>query len=464
LSYDYKNKYLLTATIRRDGVAHFARENRYGNFPSVSAAWRISQEPFFASLSFISDLKIRASWGQLGNAQTAYFPSVTRVSVTPDYGFGNSAAQAPSPANLVNPNITWETVETTDFGFDVGLFNNKLNLLATYYNRNTKNFLYYLPVPLISGFGSFPVNAGNVLNRGLELELGYNTTVARDLQLNFSANLTTVKNKLTALSPGVEEFASGEYRTAVGYPIGYFYGYQTQGLYQNGEDVQNALSDQLSTGRGPGDIRFADVNGPAEDAQRKLGKQFSGQPDGKVDANDRTYLGKTIPDFFYGFNLGANYKGFDVSALFQGVSGVQVYNDYRRGSEGLGSYGRNQFASTQNRWRGEGTSNSMPRAIEGDPNQNNRFSDRWIENAGFFRFRNLQIGYSLPKSLATKTKAFSNARIYVAGSNLFRITKYTGLDPEVMTYGSNSNQLGAGTDRANIPQPRVYQAGFQFQF
>jgi hypothetical protein len=179
---------------------------------------------------------------------------------------------------------------------------------------------------------------------------------------------------------------------------------------------------------------------------------------------DRTYLGKTIPDFFYGLSLSANFKGFDLSALFQGVSGIQVYNAFRRGAEGLGAYGRNQFTTTANRWTGEGTSNSMPRATANDLNQNGRFSDRWIEDAGFLRLRNLQVGYSLPKSLLGKTKAFSGARIYLGASNLFRITKYTGLDPEVMTYGSSGYQTGAGTDNANIPQPVTYQAGFQFQF
>nr|WP_262890517.1 SusC/RagA family TonB-linked outer membrane protein [Rhodocytophaga rosea] len=464
LSYDFRDKYLLTATVRRDGSARFAPENRWGTFPSVSAAWRISEEPFFDAVPLISDLKIRASWGQLGNANTASFPYVFRVSFTPDYGLGGSSRQAPVQAIFPNREVGWETVETADVGIDVSLFNNKVNFLATYYNRNTKDFLYGLPIPFISGFGSTSVNAGNVLNRGVELELGYSTTIASGLQINVSGNLTTVKNKLTALAPGIEEFASGDYRTAVGFPIGYLYGYQTAGIYQNETQSGAALEDKVSGQKPvPGDIIFVDNNGPAG-ADAPKGQLFSGQPDGIITAADRTYLGKTIPDFYYGLSLSATYKGFDLSALFQGVAGIQVYNAYRSGAENLGAYGRNQFTSTANRWTGENTSNTMPRATANDLNQNTRFSNRWIEDAGFLRLRNIQLGYSLPQNLLGKTKAFSGARIYIAASNLFRITDYSGLDPEVMSYGSSGYQTGAGTDNANIPQPRTFQAGFQFQF
>jgi TonB-linked SusC/RagA family outer membrane protein len=476
VSYDFMDKYLFTASFRRDGTATFAPGLKYGNFPSFSAAWRISEEAFFDGVPVISDLKLRGSWGRLGNSNTSAFPYITQVTFVPDYGSGNTTLQAPTPSNFANRLLSWETVETTDLGFDV-TFLNKINLLATYYRRNTKDFLFGLPLPWLSGFGSTPVNAGNVLNTGIELELGYNTTFNNGLSLNLSGNLTTVKNRLTALAPGIEEFATGEYRTAVGYPIGYFYGYKTDGLYQTPAEAAEALEDNLAQGANnrprAGDVRFVDTNGPAPE-NAPPGQQFSGEPDGKITPEDRTYLGKTIPDFFYGFNVGATFKGFDLSMLFQGVSGVQLYNDYRRYSESLSGGGRNVFTSTQNRWTGPGTSNSMPRAIAGDPAQNNRFSDRWIEDAGFLRLRNLQIGYSLPKSLMERTKTFSNVRVYLAGSNLFTITEYTGLDPEVVTFGSNGSQLGAdrgtgvtagaGTDQANIPQPRTFQVGFQFQF
>lgn len=464
LSYDFKNKYIATFSVRRDATAHFAEQNRWGTFPSVSAAWRISQEPFFTNVPVISELKLRGSWGQLGNSNQGAYAHIFRVSFTPDYGSGNTTQQAPAQAAFINRNLFWEKVETIDVGFDVSLFENRVSLLATYYNRKTKDFLYNLPIPTISGFDISPVNAGLVSNKGVELELAYNGALGNDLQFNISGNFTTVKNRLEELLPGVEEFSANEYRTGIGYPIGYFYGYKTLGIYQNAAEADLALEDVVAgTTPGAGDVIFEDNNGPAAD-DAPLGQQFSGEPDGIVNPEDRTYLGKTIPDFYYGLNLSMNYKGFDVSLQFQGVSGVQVYNEYRSGVENLQAYGRNQITSTQGRWTGENTSNTMPRAIAGDPYQNGRFSDRWIEDASFLRFKNIQIGYSLPSTLLEKTKSISSARIYIGASNLATITDYSGLDPEVMTVGQNSNQLGAGTDGANIPQPRVLQAGLQLQF
>lgn len=466
ISYDFRAKYLLTVSVRRDGTAQFAPENRWGTFPSVSAAWRMSQEDFFTGIAVVNDLKLRASWGQLGNSQTFPFPHLNRFSATPDYGVGNSGAQAPAPVSYINPSIQWETVETLDFGFDISLLDNKVSLLATYYSRRTKDFLFSLPIPGITGFSRMPVNAGEVSNKGVELELGYNGTLTDEITFNISANFTTVKNRLEALAPGIEEFSSGDYRTAIGYPIGYFYGYKMLGIYQNTTQANAALPDIVAgtaNKPSPGDVIFEDNNGVApEDAP--AGQQFSGEPDGQISASDRTFLGKTIPGYYYGLSVGAAFKGLDVSILFQGVGDVQIYNQFRRNSENLTGGGRNNFSTTQNRWTGENTSNEMPRAIAGDPYQNERFSSRWIEDGDFLRLRNIQVGYSLPASLLNKTKALTKARIYVAASNLFRITNYSGLDPEVMTYGTSSTHVEANTDGANVPQPRIIQAGLQFEF
>jgi len=466
ISYDYQNKYIFTVSVRRDGTSRFSPENRWGTFPAFSGAWRISQEKFFKdNVPFISELKLRGSWGQTGNQNTASFPYIGRVSFTPDYGLGNLTLQAPIVSILANRKVGWETVETTDFGFDASFFNNRINLLVAYYNRNTKDFLNNLPVPGISGYSSTSVNTGLVNNKGIELEIGYNGTIGKEIKFNVSGNLTTIKNTLVSLSDGIQEFTSdGTYRTGIGQPIGYFYGYQQTGVYQNTTQASSALDDKVSgTAPAAGDIIFQDNNGPADPLTQK-NQQFSGKADGKIDANDRTYLGKTIPDFYYGLSFNANYKGFDLSMLFQGVGGVQVYNAYRANNQSLDAYGRNQLAATQSRWTGENTSNTMPRAVAGDPYQNNRFSSRWIEDAGFFRFKNVQIGYSLPSQLLSKTKSFSNVRIYVSATNLFRITNYTGLDPEVATFGSNSSQLGSGTDGGNMPQPKTILAGIQLQF
>lgn len=467
LSYNFKERYLVTATVRRDGTSRFAAANRWGTFPAVSAAWRISEEAFFKGVPFISDLKLRGSYGHLGNAETSNFAYISRVRFQPQYPLGGVPAQAPVAANLPNEDLVWETVKSTDFGFDASFFNNKVTLLATYYKRNTTKFLVGLPIPYTSGFSGSDVNAGLIKNTGFEFELGYNTRIAKKVNLSISGNLTTVKNRLMSLSKGVQEFSSGDYRTAVGFPIGYFYGFKTAGIYQNAAQAGAALPDDVAGGNAgnrprPGDVIFVDNNSPA--AANFNGKQYSDSTDGRITSADRTYLGKTIPDFFYGFNINASYSNFDLSVLFQGVSGIQAYNSLRRNLENLGGPGRNQSTSTLNRWKGEGTSNTMPRAIGGDPNNNNRFSDRWVENAGFLRLKNIQIGYSLPQSLLAKTRAFKSARFYVGATNLFVITDYTGFDPEVLTFGSVSNQLSSGTDLGSTPQPRTYQAGIQFNF
>lgn len=464
VSYDYQDKYLVTATARYDMSSNFAPENRAKLFPAISAAWRISNEEFFKNkLPFITDLKLRGSWGQLGNDRIGSdFPYVARVVQQPWYtiGAGQTTLRGTGIPVLTNRNLQWEVNESIDAGFDVTFFG-KLNLLATYYNRNTKDFLYNLPVNLTSGFGSIPVNLGQVNNRGIEIETSYRANVGKGATIELFGNITTVRNRLVSLAPGVQEFASGDYRTAVGFPIGYFYGYKTLGIYQNSAQADAAILD-IANGRNkpvPGDVIFQDNNGPGTD-----GQQFSGTPDGQINVEDRTYLGKTIPDFFYGFGVNANWKGFDLNMLFQGVSGISVYNQFRRGAEGLGGVGRNQLASTANRWTGEGTSNAMPRATANDLNNNGRFSDRWVEDASFLRFKNVQLGYSLPRVVLDKIKVFQGARVYVAATNLFRITKYSGLDPEVVTYGQPSSQLFAGSDAGNIPQPVTVQLGANLTF
>ena len=454
VSYDYLDKYLVTLTARYDMSSNFAPENRAKLFPAVSAAWRISNETFFKNqLPFITDLKLRGSWGQLGNDRIGLdFPYVARVVQAPWYtiGAGQTTIKGTGIPALTNRGLRWEVNESIDAGFDVTFFG-KLNLLATYYNRNTKDFLYSLPVNLTSGFENIPVNLGQVNNRGIELETSYRTTVGKGATIELFGNLTTVRNRLVALAPGVNEFINSDYRTAVGMPIGYFYGYKTLGIYQNSAQADAALVD-VANGKNkplPGDVIFQDNNGPGKD-----GQQFSGTPDGQITVEDRTYLGKTIPDFFYGFGVNAGWKGFDLNILFQGVAGTSVYNQFRQGAESLGGVGRNSLASTQNRWRGEGTSNDMPRATANDLNNNGRFSSRWVEDASFLRFKNIQLGYSLPRVVLDKIRVFQGARIYVAATNLFRITKYKGLDPEVVSYGDPSSQLFAGTDRGQYSTAR----------
>lgn len=455
LNYNYADRYLLTATVRRDGASTFAPENRWSTFPAFSAGWRVSQEPFF-NVPWVSELKLRGSWGQLGNSEVpgAEYPHLFRVTTVPDYGLnGETVVAAPAPVGFVNPNLVWETSETTDFGFESTLFDNVLDLAATYYRKDTEDFLIDVPLPFVSGFSGAPINSGSVRNTGWEFELGYNTRIRDGLDLNFSGNLTTVNNELVSLAPGIDEYTvSDVYRTATGFPIGYFYGYQTCGIYQTDAAAQAAPVDRTIGNsmehRSAGDVCFQDVN-----------------EDGEITPADRTFLGSSIPDLYYGFNVNAIYNRLDVGFFFTGVGGVQKYNAVRRQLGTVSGGGDNRLVEVLDRWTPENPSNTVPRAIATDPNNNGRFSDRWVEDADYLRLRNVQIGYTLPDGLLGTT----GTRVYVSGTNLFTLTDYSGLDPEFttsvdFTRSQNARQVEAGTDFGNLPQPRTFQIGVTTSF
>jgi TonB-linked SusC/RagA family outer membrane protein len=474
LNYNYADRYLLTASVRRDGASTFAPENRWGTFPSVSAGWRISQEPFF-KLSTISDLKLRAGWGRLGNSTIPglSYPHLFKVTTTPNYGLnGSTVVLAPVPQGFVNPNVIWESSETLDGGFDVAFLDNALTFSAGYYRRDTKNFLVNVPLTPSSGFsGGAPMNSGLVRNAGLEFESGYNTRV-HGVDLTLNGNLTTVKNRLVSLAPGISEYAVGNgdisgcsgtcQRTAAGYPIGYLYGYKINGIYQTDAEAAAAVPDKTIGNNHPvaGDIRFVDVNG--RDAKGNL----TGKPDGKIDADDRTYLGKTIPDFFYGFNVDATWHHFDVGTFFSGVSGVQKLDKLRQQLENVHGGSNNRSVTVLNHWTPSNHSTTIPRNTSDDLNNNDRLdSQRWVENASYLRMRNLQLGYTLPKGYFGTT----HTRVYVSGTNLFTITPYKGLDPEFTTSidfsrSRNSSQLTSGIDTGNLPLPRIWQIGVSTSF
>ncbi|HEX8905630.1 MAG TPA: SusC/RagA family TonB-linked outer membrane protein, partial [Longimicrobiaceae bacterium] len=470
LNYNYADRYLFTATVRRDGVSTFAPGHRWGTFPAFSAGWRISEEPFF-HVPWVNELKLRGSWGQLGNSTIpgGQYPQYVSVLLWAEYQIGNQVQLAPTPqGRLANPKLTWETNDTRDIGFESSLFDNHVDLSATWYQRDTRNFLVNVPVPVESGFSSAPINVGSMRNSGLELEAGYRTRIRNALDLRLSGNLTTVKNRLVSLLEGVEQFQqAGFYRTAVGFPVGYFYGYKTCGVYQT-DAAAAAVPDRTVGSNQPraGDLCFQDIDG------RDEAGNLTGQPDGQITTDDRTFLGKTIPDAYYGINLGANWRRFDLTAFFNGVIGVQRFNSVRRDLESMTGGGVNQLASTLNRWSPANPNGTMPRAILGDPAQNARLSDRWVEDADFFRLKTLQVGYTLPDNLlGSRTRG---TRVYVSATNLFTLTGYSGLDPEFGAAGSNTaygnfyavngSQLQAGTDFGNIPQPRMFQVGVSTTF
>jgi TonB-dependent starch-binding outer membrane protein SusC len=456
--YAYDNKYLITMNVRRDQSSRFSPENRTGIFPSVSVGWRISDEHFLKSLKdsrVVDALKLRFSWGQSGNQFTgtnfAYLPS---LAINSFYALGNAVVRGPAPIVFANKDLKWETSVQSDFGIDATLLGGKLDLTFDYYNKTTNDVLLSLPIPMTSGyFLPADANLGQIKNSGLELSLTYNNKVG-DFRYSLGGNITTVKNNVVSLG-GIPEIVTGvfgaqSHRTTVGEPLGYFYGYKTNGIYKTADEAAKALPDASSGGAAAGDIRFVDVNG-----------------DGKVDSKDRTKLGSPIPGYFYGINGSASWKNIDFSVLLQGVGDVQVFNAARQSLESMND-GNNQLTSVLNRWTASNTGGTLPRATAADPNANNRYSDRWIEDGSYMRIKNMQIGYTLPNSISKATAdILAGARIYIGIQNLATFTKYKGGDPEV-TRGASFQKgefpLANGQDSGGSPQPRIIQVGAQLRF
>jgi len=456
VNWSYQGKYLATVNIRRDATSRFAENNRDDIFPSISAGWRISEEGFFPESGIFDDVKIRAGWGQAGNQFTGVnfaFLSALQSTIFYIVGDGQVVSRGPAPINFANEALKWETSTQWDIGFDASLYTGKLDVTFDYYNKESSDVLIGLPLPYVSGyFLPADANVGTIKNTGIELSAGYRNS-AGDFTYGISANITTVNNEVLDLGEvnGIVSGISGgqTHRTIVGESVGHFYGYKTDGLYQTQEEVNAAIPDAFSSALEPGDIRFVDING-----------------DGVVNANDRTILGSPIPGFFYGFQFDVGYKGFDLALFFQGMGDRQVYNQGRRGLEAL-SGNANFSSSVLNRWTGAGTSNSMPRLTESDPNGNQRYSDRWIEEGSFMRIKNLQFGYSLPASILDRMDFISRVRAYIGIQNLATFTNYSGFDPEVgraQSFQKGEFPLATGQDGGASPQPTVWQFGWQITF
>ena len=459
-SYHYASKYYLDATVRRDGTSRFAPEFRWGTFPSLAAAWRISSEAFLQGVDFLNDLKIRGGWGQLGNQETREFAFLSTVQTQPTYALGSGNGDA--EGNVITAvrlpdfpiaNLSWETATTTSVGFDALLFNNRLNLTAEYYHRQTEDILQEVALPASAGNEISPVlNLATVQNRGFEFQMGYNGSLG-NLQYTLSANLTTVDNEVVKIYQN-QPFGGNENRIEEGFPIEYLWGWKVGGVFRDQAEVdayQDQTSDQQAASQAPGDLYFQDVYGdPTEDEPF-----YSQTPDGVVNLNDRTYLGKTIPGYYYGCSLGAAYRALEVSVFFQGVGDVQRYNEARRSGENMSSQGVNQWASTLGRWTPQNTNTEMPRAVRSDPAQNARFSSRWIEDADFLRLKNFQVGYSLPTGTLEKLNFVQNFQVYLRGTNVLLFTPYSGLDPE--------ETPGVGGDNV-VPPARSFTLGLNATF
>ncbi|RPD43040.1 SusC/RagA family TonB-linked outer membrane protein [Chitinophaga barathri] len=457
VAYNYKSKYYLDAIVRYDGSSRFAKGNRWGVFPAMSAAWRISAEPFMKDQAWITDLKLRAGWGELGNQEVRNFAYISTVDKNPMYAFGSMPGGngmgnymlGAAMFSFPNPSIQWEKTATTNIGVDAVLWRG-LTVTAEYYNKKTTGILQTTTLPPSVGAKNQPIaNIASVRNSGMELSLGYEGKIG-DFGFNAGANITTVKNEVLSTYGGVP-LNNGTSRIETGYSMNYIYGYQVGGIFR--DDAAAAAYDAVYNDKSAqqphkaGDLWFRDINGPANAA--KGHRFYTPGGDSAVDNFDQTYLGKTIPGYFYGFNVGLNYKGIDLSAFFQGVGDVQKLNTARQNLENTGTRGNNMSTSVLNAWSQQNPNSDMPRAVVGDPNANGRVSSRFVENAGYLRMGNLQLGYTLPASVYKATGGHLRyLRIYASASNLFLITKWKGLDPE--------NDLQ--------PMPRTFSIGLNSKF
>ncbi|EFC74652.1 TonB-linked outer membrane protein, SusC/RagA family [Segatella buccae D17] len=476
--YSYAGKYMLTANFRRDGSSNFSKANRYGNFPSFSAAWRVSQEKFMKSLTWLDDLKLRASWGKLGNANISPYQYQSTVSFNAvRYYFNDVEHTGALPMTPSNPDVKWEASTSTDIGFDLTMLKNRLSLTADYYRNKTQDMLVNVPIARAAGYiDAFPtMNAGSIENKGFELVATWRDHIGSNFDYSVSANLSTVSNKVLGLGANNEIFAANNVTcTRVGNSIGQFWGYKTAGLFRSDTEAASYVNDKgerLQPAAKAGDIRFIDLNG-----------------DGVINAGDQTFIGNPIPSFSYGFSVEAQYRAaigtFDFSMVWNGSQGNDIYNNTRYYGEGM-YHNYACFSSTLNRFRAEeltfvnpvsgkttvypkNTETDMPRAAYGDPNQNMRQSDRYVENGSYLRLKTIVLGYTMPKDWCRRVY-MENMRFYVGAKNLFTFTGYTGYDPEVGDQDSSGTNLTRGVDGLTswdltFPNNKEFYIGLQLTF
>lgn len=446
--YAYKEKYLVSGILRRDGSSKFGPNSRWGIFPTISGGWLLSEEDFFKSES-IDYLKFRASYGVSGNDQIPNFAYRALLNGEGVYVFDDLITQGAAIGRPANPDLKWETTRQLNLGLDLTWLK-VINFTTNYFIKNTNDLLFQPDVSALLGSygpGGYPpiINAGDVSNKGWEFELAYQSDRKNLLQTNLNFNLTTINNKVVSVPEGIEYIPGAAFsvggdvatRFEEGYEIGYFFGYQTEGVFQTQEQIDNAAV--VQEGAQPGDLIFKDVNG-----------------DGKInfsDDSDKTYLGSAIPDFTMGFAFNFKLKGFDFSGNVYAALGQEIIRNYERQQPYA-----NQLAYVIDRWTGEGSTNEHPRLTTG-PTNNNLFSDYYVEDGSFVRLRNLQFGYTLPSTLLRKIHVES-LRIYVAANNLITLTRYMGFDPDL----GSSSVLSAGVDYGMYPQARSLMGGLQIKF
>jgi len=439
INYDFQEKYLLSFTGRLDGSTSFGKNNKFAIFPSASLGWVVSNEEFFDS-KLVNLFKLRGSYGSVGNDNIS--PQFSRISTFPKYSFDGNIISGSTLQSIPNDDVTWENQIQYNVGFDTRFFDSKLSLTADYFVKTVDDLLFNPTLSLYLGTPEYPAsNIGKTRSAGFDVSLGFRNSFENGLNLNSSVNFTTTTNNVEAINNGNKFIWGAGYgipytpitRFEEGFSPGYFYGYETNGIFQNQAEIDaHATQD----GAQPGDIRYADVN-----------------EDGVINDSDRTKIGDPFADFTIGWNLSLDYKNFDFNVFTYASIGGDIYRAYERNLNYT-----NRFASSLDRWTGAGTSNSEPRVTFVDSNNNRRASDRYVEDGSFVKIKNIQLGYTLPEEVYKKS-GFSHVRIYGQIKNAFTFTEYSGYDPEI-----SSGVLDTGIDRGSYPQPRVWSVGLNVKF
>lgn len=461
LNYNFKETYLLNVTFRADGSSNFASGNRWGYFPSVSAGWVLSNENFMDSSStWLNHLKLRASWGQVGNQNVGNFQYLAPITYqNTNYIFGNQEAvltPGAYPNRLANPALTWETSEQLDIGFDARFFQNRLTVNFDWYEKTTKDWLINVPVVPTAGVENKWINGGDVTNKGVELALNFRDQINDDFSYFIGVNGAYNQNEVGEI-PTEDGVIHGEtaqlwdnspefYRAANGHALGFFWGYETAGVFQDQQEIQNYRGENgalIQPDALPGDLKYVDSN-----------------RDGVIDAADKVEIGDPNPDLTYGFSIGANYKALDFSIQANGVAGNQLVQSYRNIA---GAYG-NFPAEYIGRWHGPGSSNTIPRLTVDNKNFS-KFSDIYVKDGDFLRISNLTLGYDIAKAVNKDNFFASQLRVYFSVLNLYTFTEYNGMDPEV-GYGISSDtyNFSSGVDVGYYPRPRTYMMGLNIKF
>lgn len=452
-NYTLMDRYMFTGSIRVDGSSRFGEDNKYGYFPSAAVGWDLAQESFMENVDAVSALKLRASWGRIGNDKIGAYPSVALVTGNLNYVLGDQLAFGAAPVALANPRVQWEETEQVNFGLDAALFRGRIDATFEYYSRTTDGILVQVPIPGYVGVNQEPfVNAAEVRNRGLEGTVTWFGNLG-SLGLELSANAATVDNEVLALGEGREEIFGGGIgvvpfttRTVPGQPIGSYWGYRVEGVFQDQAEIDNSAT---RGGEQPGDLKYADMNGRNENGE------LTGQPDGVINADDQTFIGSPIPDVIYGFDANFRFGPFDAGIGFSGQAGNEVYNAKRQRRFEYENF------ETQwlDRWTGPGTSNTEPRIT--NDGHNFLASERWIEDGAFLKLHSARIGYRLPQSLSQRI-GVDIARIYVNGTNLMMWSDYTGYTPELTA----NSVIASGLDRFEgvYPPARTITAGVDLTF